>query len=296
MHTRDFERVIIVHDGTCSSTPSRCRRRRRRSAAFSSICDALDPDVITGWNVVDFDLAVLSRVARRHGVHFAIGRNDDEFDLRKDASFTRESRAIVFGRQVLDGLSLMRGAFIRLDDYKLETAAQTFLGKGKLITGDGRHTEIEALYHDDPQRLVDYNLQDARLVTRDPRPDRPRRAGDRAQPAHRHAARPGQRRHRLDRFALPQRVAPARRGRAVGERRTSAPRASCGGYVMESKPGLYRNVLVFDFKSLYPSIIRTFNIDPLTHVRAADARSARRCARPTAHTSGATCPASSRSC
>src|SRR5258707_13416049 len=41
-----------------------------------------------------------------------------------------------------------------------------------------------------------------------------------------------------------------------------------GGYVMESKPGLYENVLVFDFKSLYPSIIRTFNIDPLTHVRA----------------------------
>jgi DNA polymerase-2 len=37
-----------------------------------------------------------------------------------------------------------------------------------------------------------------------------------------------------------------------------------GGYVMESKPGLYRNVLVFDFKSLYPSIIRSFNIDPLT--------------------------------
>jgi DNA polymerase-2 len=41
-----------------------------------------------------------------------------------------------------------------------------------------------------------------------------------------------------------------------------------GGYVMESKPGLYRNVLVFDFKSLYPSIIRTFNIDPLTFAHA----------------------------
>ncbi|WP_268746502.1 DNA polymerase domain-containing protein [Nitrincola sp. A-D6] len=36
-----------------------------------------------------------------------------------------------------------------------------------------------------------------------------------------------------------------------------------GGHVMESVPGLYRNVLVLDFKSLYPSIIRTFQIDPL---------------------------------
>ena len=39
--------------------------------------------------------------------------------------------------------------------------------------------------------------------------------------------------------------------------------ASPGGYVMQSKPGLYKNILVLDFKSLYPSIIRTFKIDPM---------------------------------
>ncbi len=38
---------------------------------------------------------------------------------------------------------------------------------------------------------------------------------------------------------------------------------SPGGYVMDSIPGLYDNVLVLDFKSLYPSIIRTFKIDPM---------------------------------
>lgn len=32
---------------------------------------------------------------------------------------------------------------------------------------------------------------------------------------------------------------------------------------MDSRPGLYRHVLVLDFKSLYPAIIRTFHIDPL---------------------------------
>ena len=39
--------------------------------------------------------------------------------------------------------------------------------------------------------------------------------------------------------------------------------SSPGGYVMDSRPGLYRNVLVLDFKSLYPSIIQTFKIDPM---------------------------------
>ena len=42
--------------------------------------------------------------------------------------------------------------------------------------------------------------------------------------------------------------------------------AQQGGHVLEPLAGLHRNVWVFDFKSLYPSIIRTFNIDPLSYV------------------------------
>jgi DNA polymerase-2 len=42
--------------------------------------------------------------------------------------------------------------------------------------------------------------------------------------------------------------------------------AQQGGYVLDPLPGLHSNVWVFDFKSLYPSIIRTFNIDPLAYV------------------------------
>jgi len=45
---------------------------------------------------------------------------------------------------------------------------------------------------------------------------------------------------------------------------------SPGGYVLDSEPGLYNNVLVLDFKSLYPSIIRTFCIDPLGMFRPGD--------------------------
>ncbi|NQZ56411.1 MAG: hypothetical protein HRT88_02920 [Lentisphaeraceae bacterium] len=41
-----------------------------------------------------------------------------------------------------------------------------------------------------------------------------------------------------------------------------------GGLVMEPHAGIHKNIFVFDFKSLYPSIIRTFNIDPLAYARA----------------------------
>src|SRR5207245_7058565 len=56
-----------------------------------------------------------------------------------------------------------------------------------------------------------------------------------------------------------------RRGRVaptVG-REAAEIEPTLGGAVLEPAPGLYENVLAFDFKSLYPSLIRTFNLDPL---------------------------------
>ncbi len=44
--------------------------------------------------------------------------------------------------------------------------------------------------------------------------------------------------------------------------------SNLGGYVLEPAPGLWRNVWVCDFKSLYPSLIRTFQIDPLGFLTA----------------------------
>jgi DNA polymerase-2 len=44
---------------------------------------------------------------------------------------------------------------------------------------------------------------------------------------------------------------------------TAVAQTAPGGLVLDSTPGFYRNVAIFDFKSLYPSIIRTFQVDPL---------------------------------
>ena len=39
-----------------------------------------------------------------------------------------------------------------------------------------------------------------------------------------------------------------------------------GGLVIEPEMGLHENVVVVDFKSLYPTIINTFKIDPLSNL------------------------------
>ena len=76
-----------------------------------------------------------------------------------------QSRAELPGRVVLDGIPLVRDA-LRLEDYRLETVARAVLDRGKLLDQDAPDSagEITRLYREDPEALVAYNLEDARLV------------------------------------------------------------------------------------------------------------------------------------
>ncbi|MDX1389940.1 MAG: 3'-5' exonuclease, partial [Acidobacteriota bacterium] len=123
----------------------------------------LDPDVITGWNVIDFDLTVLSRFGEKQGVPLELGRGPGRLRLMTGTG-RGPSRAIVAGRSVLDGIHLLRGSFVRLDDYSLGGVANEVLGEGKTITGGNRGEAILHAYETDLLHFVEYNLKDCRLV------------------------------------------------------------------------------------------------------------------------------------
>ena len=226
-----------------------------------------DPDVLTGWNLGDFDVPVLLRCAHRLSLRLALGRTEDEAEVRRDPGFTRDPRVILAGRQVLDGLALLRSAFVKLDDYRLETAAQAILGEGKLFGPEHRGAEIEAAYREDPARLAAYNLHDARLVL-----EILARTGLVELTVRRSLLtgmpldRVGAQIAAVDFLYLGALRARGRVAPSVGAGAGADGAPIAGGLVLDSAPGLYRNILVFDFKSLYPSLIRTFNIDPLTYV------------------------------
>jgi DNA polymerase-2 len=226
----------------------------------------LDPDVLTGWNVIDFDLAVLERLARRHGVSLELGRGPGGLRLRPERSFWAGSQASVPGRVVLDGIALLRGAFVRMEEYGLEHVAQDVLGEGKTLKGPDRAEAILEAFEEDRPGFVDYNRNDAELVLRilerlrllDLAVERSRLTG---MPLDRVSASIAS----FDFLYLGELhgrgiVAPSV-GAITGEEE-----ATSGGHVLEPRPGLYRNVLLFDFRSLYPSLIRTFQIDPLGYV------------------------------
>src|SRR5256884_86205 len=255
------ERVLIIARGDVAGAEV-VPDERALLERFLAHVRSVDPDVLTGWNVCDFDLAVLQRACRRAGLRCALGRTDDDLDIRRDQNFTRESRAVLCGRVVLDGLALLRGAFIRLEDYRLDTAAKLLIGRRKLFTSEPRGAEIEAAYRDDPARLAAYNLQDARLVLEILERTRlVELAVERSLSTGMQLDRVGAAIASVDSLYL---RALRARGRVAPSVRAaeSAGAGIVGGLVLDSRPRLYRNILVFDFKSLYPRIIRTLNIVP----------------------------------
>jgi len=225
----------------------------------------LDPDVLTGWAVVDFDFDVLVARAKSLGVPLELGRVPGPVSIAQDASFTRQRRAEIPGRIVLDAQGLARDAFIPLEDFSLDTAARSLLGRGKRIAASGRARvdEILRLYREDLPAFAAYNREDAVLVQEIiAKESLLELAIERSLLCGMQLDRVGASIASFDLLYLPEL---RRRGRVAPsvDRSGNASAPVSGGAVMESSPGVFRNVAVFDFKSLYPSLMRTFNLDPL---------------------------------
>lgn len=262
LYTEGFEKVIMITDQQLKGAVA-VPDEKTLLETFVAEVKKLDPDVIVGWNFIDFDLVVLRDLCRKHKIPFTLGRSDEEARINIQTSFFVDSKADIPGRQVLDGIQLLKGAFIKMENYKLNTAAKRFLGQEKLITGDARHEEIQRLYQEDQEQLAAYNLRDAKLTY-----DILFAAGVMPLTIHRSllTGMPLDRVNAsiasLDFVYLKE---TQKRGLvAQGARGSDAEQEERikGGHVLESKPGVYKNILVLDFKSLYPSLIRTFNIDP----------------------------------
>ncbi|VVO07978.1 DNA polymerase II [Pseudomonas fluorescens] len=221
-----------------------------------------DPDAIIGWNLVQFDLRVLHEHARRLAVPLRLGRGGEEMQWREHGSRNNHFFAAAAGRLIIDGIEALRSATWSFASFSLEHVSQTLLGEGKSIDNPyQRMDEINRMFAEDKPALARYNLKDCELVTRIFAKTQLltfllERATVTGQPADRSGGSVAAFTHLY--IPLMHRqgfVAPN-----LGER---MPEASPGGFVMDSRPGLYESVLVLDYKSLYPSIIRTFLIDPV---------------------------------
>ncbi|NWF89621.1 MAG: DNA polymerase II [Ignavibacteriaceae bacterium] len=222
-----------------------------------------DPDIIIGWHVVGFDLMYLESKANELGINFTLGRDDSAILLRsrKAGSYF----AFIPGRIVIDGPTALRNSFYSFEDFRLETVAQELLGRGKLITSDDRPAEIDKYFEEDKAKLCEYNLNDAMLVS-----EIFAKTGlidllvKRSQISGLLLDQLGMMSAAFDHFYLPkihraELVAPNVNDVILSEH-------AAGGHVIDPIPGIYHDVIVLDFKSLYPSIIQSFKIDPVSRL------------------------------
>ena len=220
-----------------------------------------DPDAIIGWNVVQFDLRVLHEHAQRLNVPLLLGRGEEPMTWREHGSRNHYFAAAA-GRLIIDGIEALRSATWSFESFSLENVAQTLLGEGKDIsTPYQRMDEINRMFAEDKPALARYNLKDCELVTRIfAKTELLKFLLERASVTGLPADRNGGSVAAFTHLYMP---LMHRQGFVAPNLGDKPPQASPGGFVMDSRPGLYESVLVLDYKSLYPSIIRSFLIDPV---------------------------------
>lgn len=226
-----------------------------------------DPDILIGWHVIGFDLQFLEKKFNEHKVAFNIGREKSPPVIyeKKNAGWVAQ----IVGRVVLDGPALLKNNFFKFENYKLDTVSQKVLGQGKDIKekGNNKVEEIERRFNEDKESLAEYNLLDCILVLDifeklsliDLTYQRARNSGLQLDKV-------GISTMAFDHFFLPRVHREGYVASNVIDIQREGP--SEGGYVLDPKSGIHDYVIVLDFKSLYPSIISTFKIDPFSRIKS----------------------------
>ncbi len=241
---------------------------------FVAIVEKFDPDIITGYNINGFDLPYLLDRLKKNNIPPFFGRCKDKPAFIRDFGATKE--CIVPGRVIADPYQIIkRDPWVKFHRYNLNTIAKEMLGEKKL---DVEYGEIPKLWngsHEELQRLIDYARKDAELALRlllekellGKFVELCKISGILLQDSF------GGQSSRIDIMLLHEfksngHVMPARPdkkelAKRIKERKKKELK---GAAVLEPKKGLHAEgcTLVLDFKSLYPSIMRTYNLSPDT--------------------------------
>lgn len=261
------DRAVVLGQGVDTEDVKFSMKEQGLLDFFQAAVKRLDPDIFTGWNVIGFDFHFLDRKSKELKFPIALGRNNRPLDMFQSAR--GEWHVRLEGRVVIDGPWAMKMNFFSFESFKLNHVAKELLGSGKDIDEDetfDKWGEIERRFREDKMALARYNVMDATLVLDifektkliDLLLTRSFISGMLIE-------RVGGSTASFDHFYLP----------PLHEAGVVAPnvedigwvRQAKGGFVLNPKVGIHPNVLVMDFKSLYPTVIQTFLIDPLSRLQ-----------------------------
>ncbi|MFQ5975837.1 MAG: DNA-directed DNA polymerase, partial [Candidatus Hydrothermarchaeales archaeon] len=231
---------------------------------FMEIVEEGNIDVLMGYNTDQFDFPYIEKRCKKLGIKLILGRDGSEVKLQTSRGLTK---AVVKGRPHVDLYPIIRRN-IRLSSYVLENVVLEILDKEKeKIPGEKMHRFWDE-GGENLKKFFEYSMEDAVVVLE---------LGEKFLPLYVELSRivkmplfdvsrmtTGQLVEWLlirEAFNRDELVPNGPRGSEFIKR---AYDTYAGGYVLEPKKGLIEDIVVFDFRSLYPSVIVTHNIDPTT--------------------------------
>jgi len=241
-----------------------CHDEHDLLSQFASILRDYDPDIVAGYNSNEFDFPYLTERAKQMAADLRVGRESSSWHVRKIANRTDVS---ITGRVVVDLLPIIRSSF-SLKQYTLRNAAAELL---KMEKHDVDPKEIEALWSEGGEgliRFISYARRDAVLALRllldlrlmDKYIALSRASGSLLQDIVNGGQSGMVENLLLRRFQERGRVVPPKPDADVSDERYLENEDLKGGAVLSPEKGLVEDVVILDYKSLYPTIMMAHNL------------------------------------
>jgi len=232
---------------------------------FVEVIQKYNPDYITGYFTDGFDFPYIKLRADELDVKMDLGIDKSLLIIKKEK--TGFTSAKIKGIPHLDMyrfVSRIMGGGLRIDTFNLNTVAREILGEKKLDFDLGDISEVWD--SGDIKELAEYNLRDSDLaykLCRELLPNLNELSKLVGMPIYdvcRATYGSLVENYLIKKAKDYNEIIPNRpKYDAITERRNETYE---GAFVMEPKPGFYDKIVVYDFKSIYPSIIVTKNISP----------------------------------
>lgn len=251
-----------------------CSDEKEMMKKFTEIVNDYNPDVVIGYNINNFDLPFIVKRLEVLQLPRDFGRTEKNVFCRK---LQNGHACSMVGRVVVDPYEIIKkDPWVKFKRYDLGTIAKAMLGEGKMEMGGIR--EMRGLWNGSQEQIkkfIDYSRVDAELAMRlviekgllDKFFELAKISGLLLQDAlggqsQRHECK------LLHEFRKRNIVMPCRPDdsdvkKFEVEREDKGLK---GAIVLEPIVGLHKDcsIIVLDFTSLYPSLIRTYNICPTT--------------------------------
>jgi len=269
LYGKDFTRVLTwkqfkIKDKQLKQRVEMLENEKSMLLRCAELINEHAPDIITGYNSHGFDLPYIKKRCRKNKIHLSLGLDNSDIIIKGTTNVTAD----IIGISHIDVFKFIRRVVslsMTTARFRLDDVAQELLGIGKIEVNIERLAPAwDDSVDEELEAFAKYNLRDAELTWM---------LLERVYPLLTEVIKIiGLSAFTVSKMSFSQLVEgyimkkaiqinqliPNRPSFAAVEGRSQQRYA--GGFVIKPRPGFYSDVVVLDFRSIYPTILVSHNI------------------------------------